>query len=219
MFEQIINRRTTLLIDTLVKSTAIAEDFYLSGGTALALHLGHRISEDLDFFTPEKFENDFFVSQIIDIGGEIISEARGTIHSFLKGTKLSLFYYPYPVLDPFIKFRGVKIASIRDIGCMKAVALSQRAEKKDFFDLYEILKRTTPDELKQMFLQKYGKARVNCYHILKSFFYFDDAEDSPDPMSLNNTLWPDVKKYFLEHKEEIESALLRVETIGSHLKY
>ncbi|MEA3421657.1 MAG: nucleotidyl transferase AbiEii/AbiGii toxin family protein [Acidobacteriota bacterium] len=50
MFEQIINRRTALLIDTLVKSTAIAEDFYLSGGTALAFHLGHRISEDLDSF-------------------------------------------------------------------------------------------------------------------------------------------------------------------------
>ena len=208
MFEQVVNRRTTLLIAALVKSTAIPEDFYLSGGTALALHLGHRISEDLDFFTSKKFENEFFISQIMDIGGEIISESRGTIHSFFKGTKLSLFYYHYPVLDPFIKFRGLKIASLKDIACMKAIALSQRAEKKDFFDLYEILKRTTFDELKQMLLQKYGKSRVNCYHILKSFFYFDDAEGSPDPTSLNNTSWPVVKKYFLEHKEEIKSALL-----------
>jgi len=62
MFEQVVNRRTTLLIAALVKSTAIPEDFYLSGGTALALHLGHRISEDLDFFTlncpfPDPFDN------------------------------------------------------------------------------------------------------------------------------------------------------------------
>ena len=57
--------------------------------------------------------------------------------------KVSFFFYPYKILEPFIYFGNLKIASIADIGCMKAVAISQRAEKKDFFDLMEILHRVS----------------------------------------------------------------------------
>ena len=91
---------------------------------------------------------------------------------------------------------------------MKAVAISQRSDKKDFYDMYEILKTMKPLNLKNLFLEKFSKARINCYHILKSFFYFDDAYQQPDPISLNGTSWGQVKSYFVEHEKELMLALV-----------
>jgi hypothetical protein len=90
---------------------------------------------------------------------------------------------------------------------MKVVAISQRAEKKDFFDMMEILQRNGPAQLKTMFLEKYGEAKINCYHILKSFFYFADVEEAPDLVSLNNTTWEQVKSYFLSHEKILTNEL------------
>ena len=68
---------------------------------------------------------------------------------------------------------------------MKCIAIAQRAEKKDFFDIYELVKLLGPKKIKNLFLKKYGQKKSNCYHILKSFFYFNDVEDSPDPVRQN----------------------------------
>ncbi len=91
---------------------------------------------------------------------------------------------------------------------MKVIAITQRADKKDFYDLYEILKHFQPLELKDMFLKKYGGQRINCYHILKSFFYFQDAEDSPDPISLNGTTWDEVKTFFINNERKLTKGLM-----------
>jgi hypothetical protein len=61
-----------------------------------------------------------------------------------------------------------------------------------------------------MVLQKYGKQRINCYHIVKSFFYFDEAERSFDPVSLKSTTWQHVKDYFMENERELTSGLCRM---------
>ena len=87
------------------------------------------------------------------------------------------------------------------------MAISQRAEKKDFFDMVEILQRYRPGQLKHMFMEKYGEEKINCYHILKSFFYYADVEDAPDPVSLNNTTWDQVKSYFLTNEKILMAEL------------
>jgi hypothetical protein len=135
-----------------------------------------------------------------------VSEA-GTVHGLISDYKVSFFFYPYKILEPFIYFGNLKIASIADMGCMKAVAISQRAEKKDFFDMMEILQRYGPAQLKTMFLEKYGEEKINCYHILKSLFYFADVEDAPDPVSLNNTTWEQVKSYFVSNEKVLLEGL------------
>jgi len=142
------------------------------------------------------------------LGCTIISSEKDTIHASQSGARISLISYPYPCIAPFIAFRGINLASLRDIACMKAVAIAQRSEKKDFFDMYELLKQIDPADLKQDFLNKYGSARINCYHILKSFFFFDDAEQQPDPVSLNNTTWQQVKNYFMENEKELMQKLV-----------
>ena len=100
-------------------------------------------------------------------------------------------------------YERISIAALEDIACMKVIAISQRSEKKDFYDLYEILHLLTPAELGSMVLEKYGRDSVNCFHILKSFFYFSEAEKSLDPISLRNVTWEGVKKYLLENEQKL----------------
>jgi len=208
MFEQALDSRTVLLIRELSKRKEITDHFYLAGGTGLALHFGHRKSDDVDLFSTKPFSVERY-SQIIDsLGGRIMFAEEGTIHGIACETKISLLHYPYHLLGELQPFKGLQVASIEDIACMKAVAVSQRGEKKDFFDLFEILNEKTPSDIKSWLVNKYGEKKDNLYHILKSFFYFTDAEESPDPISLNGTTWENVKEGILEKEKELAEAFL-----------
>ncbi len=207
MFEPVISPETLLLMRQLSLVDEIRDRFYLGGGTALALQYGHRKSNDLDFFTQRTFDVERLSQIILALKGAIISEEQATLHVVVNHIKLSFFHYPYPLLQPVKYFVGLPIASIEDIACMKAVAISQRGEKKDFYDMYEILKRITPLHLKQLFLAKYSSEKINCYHILKSFFYFEDADNLPDPIILNGTTWTKVKEFFVNHETILTEGL------------
>lgn len=208
MFEQAIDARVLLLIHKFSKMREIAGHFYLAGGTALAIQLGHRKSDDIDLFSQKPFNVEQFSHSILTLNGVILAEDDGTIHALVDGVKVSLLYYPYKLLLPYTLFAGLNMASLEDTACMKIVALSQRAEKKDFFDVYEILKMYKPVELKRMFLEKYGIEKINCYHILKSFFYFDDAENSPEPVTHRGKTWAEVKAYFRDNEKMLTKDLL-----------
>ena len=115
-------------------------DFYLVGGTALSLYLGHRISVDLDFFT----SNDFYTEPIIE-----------------------------------------------DIIPMKLSAVANRGAKKDFFDIFELMKKYSLKQMMLFFSKKFPETEH--FQILKSLTFFDDAENDFNPISLNNTTWEQVK--------------------------
>lgn len=92
---------------------------------------------------------------------------------------------------------------------MKLIAIAQRAEKKDFFDLYEILQNINIKSLLQNLQQKFSSDQANLFHILKSIFFFAEAEESLNPVSLKGTNWEMVKKYILDHKDEITKVFLQ----------
>jgi len=196
------------LIEQLATHTEVASQFYLAGGTGLALQLGHRGSIDIDLFSEKTFDTERYATLIIGLNGRVIQSEEGSVHGVAAGVKVSFLYYPYQLLNPFQNVNGIKVASVDDIAAMKVVAISQRGDKKDFFDLYEILKSITPHDLKNLFLKKFGASRINCYHILKSFFFFDDADQQPDPVSLNGTSWEMVKNYFLDQEKELMRDLI-----------
>lgn len=208
MFFNAVDKQLFLLIDQLAEHVELAEQFYLAGGTGLALQLGHRTSIDIDLFSQQAFNTERYASLIIELGGRVIQAEEGAVHGEATGVKVSFLHYPYPVLKSFQTVHGLKIASVDDIAAMKVVAISQRGNKKYFFNLYEMLKTISPIELKNLFLQKFGASRINCYHILKSFLYFDDAEQQPDPLSLNTTTWEQVKDFFVEHEKELMQELV-----------
>ena len=210
MFFQVLSTNlSSLLNDKMQAVIELQKQFYLAGGTALALYLKHRKSYDLDFFSEHDFDNEQMIQAITSLGGRIDSESKGTLHTFVVGCRVSFFFYTYPLIRRTAAIGNINVASVEDIACMKVIAIAQRGEKKDFFDMYEILQRYSPSAVRDMVIQKYGEKRINCYHILKSFFYFDEADKSLDPVSLNDTNWQQVKDYFLRNETQLTSGLCR----------
>jgi len=173
------------------------ERFYLAGGTGLALHFGHRLSRDLDFFSQELFNQEILLQKI---GGQqrVSDTMKGlhTLHAVLHETKVSFLGYDYPVLFPFDRFLEVAIADPRDIACMKLSAIASRGTMRDFVDLYVVAQSYGLRELLQLFDRKYSKTGYNRVHILKSLAFFEDAEKDAMPHMLSSLQWEDVKRFF-----------------------
>lgn len=169
--------------------------FYLAGGTALALQLGHRQSEDLDFFTAAHLLPTNLVSDLAAIGRvEVVQEEDRTIHMVLDGVKVSFLSFPYPLAFPTLPCEGIMLADQRDIAAMKLSAVSSRGAKKDFFDLFFLLRAYSLAQMILFFETLFAGKEYNTLHILKSLAYFDDAEHDPDPMMLMSVTWGEVKE-------------------------
>ena len=171
---------------------------YLGGETACALHLGHRISVDFDFFTPKEFNAKESIKSLKKMSEfELEQHSWGTILGLMEGIRFSLFVYKYPVLFPCKSILKVNIADLRDIAAMKIDAIAARGRKRDFIDLYFICKEKIPLERALFFYnRKYGKLSSNIIHIQKSLVYFVDAEISPMPKMLKPCRWEEVKRFF-----------------------
>ena len=178
-----------------------ARQFYLAGGTAAALYLGHRISGDLDFFSQKEFDESFLISALAASGDfQLEQKATQSVLGILSGTKMSFLGYPYPLLSPLQEFGTLRIADIHDIACMKIDAVSARGARRDFIDLYFILTTITPfSKILPLFEKKYASLTYNLMHVKKSLVYFSDAEEEPMPNMLKPVQWEKVKLFF-EHE-------------------
>lgn len=173
-------------------------DFYLAGGTALALYRGHRRSVDLDFFSAKTFDEDQLIASLQDIPDlAVVFKSPQTIYLHVAGTKISLIGYNYPLLFPFAEFQGVTVADLRDIACMKLSALASRGSRRDFVDLYVAARQYGLAQIIELFQQKFARANYNLLHVRKSLVYFVDAEKEPMPEMLVPLSWGEVKKFFL----------------------
>lgn len=172
--------------------------FYLGGGTALALHFGHRHSIDLDWFTGERISDPLGLAQKIrDKGVPLVSGQveQGTLHATVSGVRVSFLEYRYPLLKAatlWPKF-GCLIASLEDLACMKLSASAQRGSKKDFVDIYALgLKHCSLPDILRLYQQKYSIQDLG--HVLYSLVYFDDADRERMPQMLWDTDWRAIKK-------------------------
>jgi len=108
------------------------------------------------------------------------------------------------MLKPERTLKGVRIASIEDIACMKLVAISRRGAKRDFIDLYFIAQHVGLGELLTLYERKYAEIRYNLVHLKKSLVFFDDAEGVPMPDMLVPANWAHVKEFFVKRAVELE---------------
>lgn len=204
MFEKVLFGKTKNILALLAKSRLLKEA-YLAGGTACALHLGHRVSYDLDFFTFKKFRVSLLAKNLEKIKGfKLERTAWGTILGNFNKIRFSLFYYPYSLLYPFQNFEGTKIADLRDIAAMKIAAISERGTKRDFIDLYAICQKISLKKCLSLYNRKYGKLASDLFHILKSLIYFEDAEREPMPKMLISTSWGKIKNFFKKEVKNIK---------------
>lgn len=194
---------TSRVLDTIKKERFIG-DFYLVGGTALALHLGHRESIDLDFFSPDDFSLETLKKEISSIGRYTLTdETDGTLDGMLDGVKITFLRYEYPLLYPLVDSDGVKLADERDIAAMKIDAISSRGSRKDFIDLYFLLKKYPLSEILSFFEQKYSHIDYNRMHLLKSLSYFVDAENDASPKMLIPADWQAVKETIAREAKQL----------------
>lgn len=194
MFSQTIESKTKRILDKIV-SSGISAQFYLAGGTALAIHLGHRMSIDLDFFSRSDFSIEKIKKELSLLGDVVVNDQEdGTLNASLDGVKISFLRYDYAQLCPYVVFENVNLADERDIAAMKIDAASSRGSKKDFIDLYFLLEKYSLVELILFFEKKFSDIKYNKLHILKSLVYFSDAEAEPMPMMLKEVSWQKVKE-------------------------
>jgi len=161
----------------------------------LAVQLGHRESIDLDFFSRIDFSVASLKNSLAEIGMlEIDYEEKGTLSGTLDGVKISFFHYGYEQLFPLLDYEGICLADERDIAAMKIDTISSRGSKKDFADIWFLMKKYSLLQLIEFFEKKYKNISYNKLHILKSLVYFDDAENDPSPMMLADFDWSEAKK-------------------------
>lgn len=172
--------------------------YYLAGGTAVAIHEGHRRSVDLDWFTADPMGDPLrVVTSLADEGVELDVTATdaGTVHGEVEGTRVSFLEYRYPLLQPLVAWAAYRcrLASREDLLCMKLAAIAGRGARKDFLDVYALgtsgLSLSTGLDL---YREKYGTADVG--HVLFSLAYFDDAEAEAMPEVLEDVEWATVRK-------------------------
>ncbi len=177
-----------------IKEISDIQNFYLSGGTALSLLLGHRESEDLDFFTKISFQPQLLQQKLLQLGIlENVQIDAGTLNLFVNKVKLQFLYYPYNLLEEFIPWNGIYLSSMIDIACTKLITISMRGSKKDFIDLHVILQQASLKEIFAMLDKKYTNVEYNYAHILKSLVYFNDADNQPMPRMHKDFPWEEVK--------------------------
>lgn len=184
----------------LKKIMAIPElaGFNLAGGTSLALQIGHRISVDLDFFGSSAFE----AVEILDLLSDftpinIVSQAKNILILNVQGIKVDFVNYRYPLLEEPLIEEGIRLLRPADIGAMKLMAIAGRGRKRDFFDLYFLLKMYALDELMQFYLKKYHDGSE--LMVARSLTYFEDADEDDDFKLLKEQVsWEKVKQTILK---------------------
>lgn len=117
--------------------------FYLAGGTALALQIGHRVSVDFDFFSEEKLPEDLLqrVKRAFTKTSLVVTyRSPEQLNVVLGNVQTTFLCYPYTVIDSPIVFKDIRIATIREIAAMKAYSIGRRLSYKDYVDWYFMLK-------------------------------------------------------------------------------
>lgn len=210
MFTKTLSKNATGAL-ALLGDSKILKGAYLAGGTACALQLGHRVSLDLDFFTEKEFNTEIVLSSLKKLPGFRLDEiAKWTILGSFPKVKFSYFYYPYPLIKKVSVFSGISVASLEDIAAMKIAAVCNRGTKRDFIDLYFLIKKFSLKKILKFYDQKYAKLSNNFFHIMKSLDYFEDAELQKLPNMLIPVSWDEVKKFFQDQTIKLAKSKLKL---------
>lgn len=186
-----------ILISTLkeLMSAPFLKDFYLVGGTGLALLLGHRNSVDIDMFTHLPYVPDELSQELTDYFGERYQKTgsnKSMLFCYINDVKVDFVNNKIPLLFPVHSFDDTRIADVRDIAPLKMNAIFGRGSKKDFIDLYVLLNQFEVGELIELFKKQFPSVDIG--QLLISMYYYGDAESGAQPKLYIDTTWEEIKK-------------------------
>lgn len=207
----LLTKEQKVILDEIRKSDFLKSNFYFTGGTTLSsFYLHHRYSEDLDFFSEEKFDNQSIFTLVEkwskNLAFKFDSEFRQVVYVFniefknkIK-VKLDFGYYPYKRIDESNNLNGLKVDSLLDIAVNKLLTITQRDDVKDFVDLYFLLDKFTVWDLIEGVKVKFGM-KLEPFIVASDFLKVEDFDFLPKmikPLSLE-----ELKKYFRIRAKEL----------------
>ena len=173
------------------------KDFFLVGGTGLALMIGHRLSIDIDLFTTKDFDAENLLEKLesdFDFSMDFID--KNTIKGYADGVKVDFLAHKYPLINKILEIENLRIASIDDISAMKVNSVANDGTRvKDFIDLFFLISEHeySVEKLLKNYEAKY--IQRNAMHALKSLNYFEEVNiaDWPELLEKEEISWKAVK--------------------------
>jgi hypothetical protein len=177
----------------------IGKEFYLAGGTALALQLGHRRSGDLNFYSPSADIHSLedTLLRALEANGPLMSDSGwGNLIFLVGGVRIGFYGYENILVQPLVEVEGIRLASVSDIALMKMESLLERGERMDFLDLYAILQVLPLANILSYARMKFPGTGDFEARVIKRLIYFERADEDMSPPLLKPVDWETVKKFF-----------------------
>lgn len=183
----IISPKTFELVQSLQSMPELA-GFYLVGGTALSIQLGHRNSIDIDLFTQHDFDEQFILDSLSQkYEFNEIFRRNNSIIGFIDDIKVDFICHAYPFVKDPITEEGITYLSQEDIAAMKLNAIAGSGQRlKDFIDVYFLLESLSVNEMLECYTIKYPNS--NPLIALKAISYFNDIDPEIDPPLMKHPL-------------------------------
>jgi hypothetical protein len=192
--KETVSETTLELLKTLMMDPLL-EDFFLVGGTALALQLGHRISIDIDLFSQKSFDAEQLLMEIeTKYPFQLNFQSRNTLKGSIDGVQVDLITHNYPLVRELMLEEGVRMASAEDIAAMKLNSISGNGTRlKDFIDVAYLSSSMTLSAMVDAFCEKYGNR--NPAMLIKALDYHKDI-DFLDPIQMMGSKynWKSIEK-------------------------
>lgn len=206
-----------LIFDEIKKSDFITRNFYFTGGTALsAIYLNHRLSEDLDFFSPEKFDTlpvQNLMTQLskkypFKITSQELEVVRIYLLQFKDGEKLKVDfgYYPYKRFKKGQMIDSMEVDSLFDIAVNKMQTIHQRSDVKDFVDLFFLLQNFTVWDLMEGVRVKF-LMEIDPYTIAADYLKVKNFEDLPK--MIKKLTLDELKSFFIDKAKKLGKSAVK----------
>lgn len=200
LYIKTIEPGTFRILNELMEMEELAS-FNLVGGTALSLQLGHRKSDDIDFFSDKDFDKRVVIDalkKIFSTRFELRSKETNPlgVFGFIDNFKIDICKHVFPLVDGIIMEDKIRMWSIKEIAAAKVHAISMRAKRKDFWDMDAILDFLSIEDITALYKKKYDP--LLAIGVAQILVYFDEAEESDSPVCLQGKTWTTVKKNILK---------------------
>ena len=219
--KSILTPHQRAVLDAIAREKYFTDRYYLAGGTALAqFHLGHRLSEDLDFFIEQSEVAPFPILTFFKSHARVLGIARwetkrvmGLYTFFLhfddgEVLKVDFNYYPFPLIERGMRYHGLQIESAYDIGVDKVHTIAMRARARDFIDVYFIVRERGYD-IHDLLMQAKAKFDwdISAMDLGARFLEAAEARDYPRMLKpIDHQEWKD---FFVEEARKLKKQIFK----------
>lgn len=197
--------------DTLFPLLSRFPGFYLAGGTALALQIGHRVSVDFDLFSNDQINRALLtrvrhVFEEADISVRVDDADELTV--LVNSVKITFLTYPFPAREPLVTYENVRLLSVPEIAATKAYTIGRRGAYKDYVDLYFIVveKHAGLADIIADAEAKFG-SDFNARLFLEQLVYVADLDDSEVRFIKSPVTPRDVQTFFEERIRDLANTI------------